>query len=89
MKFTDQDQPFRRCRFIVHTADLSATLGLQTLVHALIGRIWQHPVVLVASTLLIAARFQPSRPRLQVIVNHRFTRRKPDTANILEIYRSK
>jgi len=24
MNFNDQDRPFRRCRFIVHTADLSA-----------------------------------------------------------------
>jgi len=36
MKFNKQDRPFRRCRFIVHTADLSAWGGHRRA----IGRWW-------------------------------------------------
>jgi len=46
---------------------------IQNVVHALIGSLWQQPVVIVASTQVIAARFQPSRPRLQAIIDRRFT----------------
>jgi hypothetical protein len=53
-------------------------LALQALVRAVTGSISQQPLVLVASTLVIAALFQPLRRRLQNVIDRRFYRRKYD-----------
>ena len=61
-------------------------IGLQTLVRLFIGQISQSPVVIVASTLAIAALFRPLRHRLQALIDRRFYRRKYDAAKVVAAF---
>ena len=60
-------------------------LALGSLVRGLLGQ-QQNPLVLVASTLLIAALFQPLRRGIQRVIDRRFYRRKYDTARTLTAF---
>jgi hypothetical protein len=58
----------------------------QTLLRQFTGQPGQLPVVTVASTLLIAALFQPLRYRIQGIIDKRFYRRKYDAAKAITAF---
>ncbi len=61
-------------------------LALQVLVRAVTGSLSQEPPVLVGSTLVIAALFQPLRRLLQTIIDRRFYRRKFDAAKVMAAF---
>jgi len=59
---------------------------LQHLVNGVTGQVGQSPLVIVSSTLAIAALFQPLRRRIQKIIDKRFYRRQYDAAKIIATF---
>jgi hypothetical protein len=70
----------------VYVGGVAAT---QTIFRALTGQEQQPQLAIVASTLVIAALFNPLRHRIQAFIDRRFYRRKYDAAKTLEAFSAK
>jgi hypothetical protein len=69
---------------VIATLYFSLVLGAQTILGALTGQTGQQPLLIVASTLVIAALFNRLRRHIQAIIDRRFYRAKYDSERTLE-----
>jgi hypothetical protein len=65
---------------------IALVLGAQLMLQTFTGQAGQQPVIIVASTLLIAALFAPLRRRIQAVVNQRFYRRRYDAVRTVAAF---
>ncbi len=68
---------------------LGIVIGAQIMTQRLTGKPGQQPVVIVATTLLIAGLFAPLRRRVQAVIDRAFFRNRYDTAITLASFGSK
>ena len=68
---------------LLGTLYVGLILALQSLVHVVTGNISDQPLIIVGSTLIIAALFQPLRHRIQQFIDRRFYRRKYNATKIV------
>ncbi len=71
---------------ILGTIYWGSVVVLQQIVGVVTGQIEQPPIVIVASTLAIAALFQPVRRRVQNVIDRRFYRRTYDAQKTLQAF---
>lgn len=67
-------------------AYVGLVIGLSALLRSLFGHTADSAVTIVASTLVVAALFQPVRKRIQAVIDRRFYRKKYDAARTLAVF---